>query len=579
MNKQTTQDSYNDNGGQGGYNQDGRRGTNLEPRLGVNRQQTNNQSVINSIIQRSLLGGESSNLWKSILNDVAQRDDIKESHLLVLGDRGAGKKSLVSCINKHYVRATNKFIDVDKMGSQFAGLDSSFLYVKDLSEKDALNSMVSSEDNLPRMNCWILQEQEKADLIKLVLKPEDLQQTCALIVLDFDQPWEMMNALQRWMGVLGETILDIMKMLKSSEQDKMKEKLTRFVKNFERKDDSNDNDDAINKNKLVKMDTNLLDEDEKLDDDFDDYKDLKSRLPLPEGVLKVNLGIPIIVVCQKIDLLLRGDKSQLLELNLEFIQKHLRQYCLSYAASLIFTEVNQLTNIELLYRYILHRLYDQEFHNKAEMHQKDSIFIPTGFDSLMLIDALCKGAYSEGKVYEEVIKKPSIAQQGQNKPEVTCEDWQIVLQKQFGMRRNLGGHNAAISQLSGNQLGGPGQAAGRPMDEKSKKDMAGFFQGLINKGSSRPKPTGQAPGGDRRGAMPQLDSSNVGNNGQVNGQTVIRNPLASAQQNEGSSNPSSNKDVLQSLRDRHSKPLGQPAVDENGNKAEEMFVPNQDDSQ
>lgn len=115
------------------------------------------------------------------------------------------------------------------------------------------------------------------------------------------------------MGVLGETILDIMKMLKSSEQDKMKEKLTRFVKNFERKDDSNENDDAINKNKLTKKDTNLMDEDEKLDDDLDDYKDLKSRLPLPEGVLKVNLGIPIIVVCQKIDLLLRGEKSQLLE--------------------------------------------------------------------------------------------------------------------------------------------------------------------------------------------------------------------------------------------------------------------------
>jgi len=28
----------------------------------------------------------------------------------------------------------------------------------------------------------------------------------------------------------------------------------------------------------------------------------------------------------------------------------------------------------------------------------------------MLIDALCKGAYSEGKVYEEVIKKPALPQ-------------------------------------------------------------------------------------------------------------------------------------------------------------------------
>jgi predicted AAA+ superfamily ATPase len=74
----------------------------------------------------------------------------------VLGDRGAGKRSLISSVNKHFVRASNMLIDVEKMGSQYSGLDSSFLYVKDLSEKDALNSMVSSEDNLPRMNVWML---------------------------------------------------------------------------------------------------------------------------------------------------------------------------------------------------------------------------------------------------------------------------------------------------------------------------------------------------------------------------------------------------------------------------------------
>jgi hypothetical protein len=29
-------------------------------------------------------------------------------------------------------------------------------------------------------------------------------------MLDFDQPWEMMNALQRWMGALQETIFQLM---------------------------------------------------------------------------------------------------------------------------------------------------------------------------------------------------------------------------------------------------------------------------------------------------------------------------------------------------------------------------------
>lgn len=46
---------------------------------------------------------------------------------------------------------------------------------------------------------------------------------------------------------------------------------------------------------------------------------MKSRMPLPEGVLKLNLGIPIVVVCHKVDLISRGDKAQLLEQNIDFI--------------------------------------------------------------------------------------------------------------------------------------------------------------------------------------------------------------------------------------------------------------------
>jgi hypothetical protein len=67
--------------------------------------------------------------------------------------------------------------------------------------------------------------------------------------------------------------------------------------------------------------------------------------------------------------------------------------------------------------------------------QKESVFIPTGFDSVMLIDALCKGSNVETKVFEEVIKKPSQVSGGpaaQNKPEISCDDWQSVLSKSFG---------------------------------------------------------------------------------------------------------------------------------------------------
>jgi len=48
-------------------------------------------------------------------------------------------------------------------------------------------------------------------------------------------------------------------------------------------------------------------------------EDLRLEMDLPEDCLKVNLGIPIIVVVNKVDLLLHGDKKAFLEENFDFI--------------------------------------------------------------------------------------------------------------------------------------------------------------------------------------------------------------------------------------------------------------------
>jgi len=42
---------------------------------------------------------------------------------------------------------------------------------------------------------------------------------------------------------------------------------------------------------------------------LDTLNDIKKSMPLAEGVLKVNLGIPIITICSKVDLLVRGEKA------------------------------------------------------------------------------------------------------------------------------------------------------------------------------------------------------------------------------------------------------------------------------
>lgn len=91
---------------------------------------------------------------------------------------------------------------IDKMGSDFAALDFSFLYVKDLSDRESLGNVVNSDDNLAQLNIWRVQECEQVELLEAALSPQDLQKMCAVIVLDLAEPWELMNQLRKWLKAL-----------------------------------------------------------------------------------------------------------------------------------------------------------------------------------------------------------------------------------------------------------------------------------------------------------------------------------------------------------------------------------------
>lgn len=216
-----------------------------------------------------------------------------------------------------------------------------------------------------------------------------------------------------------------MKDLPLEQRDLLKNRLARHFKNFDREGNGTVAEDETKKVNKSKRDG---DESGSESDDSDGenfMQHLQDQTPLPEGVLKSNLGIPIVVTCHKADLIGRGDRAQFLEQSVDFIQKNIRSHCLFYGASLIFTEIHQTTNLEILYKYLLHRLYDQEFKDKPEPNLKNSIFIPSGFDSLAIIDSIKVGPSFDGKIFEEVIKRPPIPQNVQSKikPEVITEDW------------------------------------------------------------------------------------------------------------------------------------------------------------
>ncbi len=276
-------------------------------------------------------------------------------------------------MNKICVKQHNKLIQVDEMGSSYSAIDSAFLYVKDLSDKDTVVGGVTSDENLPKMNVWMLQDEEKKDLLKRVLRAEDLLSMCAMIVLDFEEPWEMMNSLHKWLSVLSETVFALQPDLPLEVQNQMKEHIANYIKTYEEPQMDE------NGNPVIKEEMEDLEKDNE-----DELESLKMGMQLAEGVLKVNMGIPIVVVCSKVDLLQKED-AQELDKNFDFIQRHLRTLSLQYGTGLLFVSTLTSINIELLYRYMLHRIYGFEFLMSPMINAKDSLFIPAGYDSLTLI--------------------------------------------------------------------------------------------------------------------------------------------------------------------------------------------------
>ena len=60
---------------------------------------------------------------------------------------------------------------------------------------------------------------------------------------------------------------------------------------------------------------------------------------------------------------------------------------------------------------MLHRLYSYDLQYKAEVLERENLFLPAGFDTPTLINELSNGqvvsAEGETLLYEDVIKKPT----------------------------------------------------------------------------------------------------------------------------------------------------------------------------
>lgn len=202
-------------------------------------------------------------------------------------------------------------------------------------------------------------------------------------------------------------------------------------------------------------------------------------LPPEKGILDENCGAMLFVVVTKSDLYTELNAEQQ-----DKVQYHVRQFCLRHGAALIYTSAKEELNIQMLHKYIAHRIYALPFTMPAYIVEKDRIFVPTGWDSEQKL-SIVKDSLGFGN--SEV---PMLAQQ--NEPltfsykmvekEVEAEDEQAFLLRLASMATD------GPSAGTGGQQS-PRRDAGKAPGDSNNTMLANFFSSLLTKDNIQRPPS------------------------------------------------------------------------------------------
>ncbi|XP_019391435.1 PREDICTED: cytoplasmic dynein 1 light intermediate chain 2 [Crocodylus porosus] len=335
---------------------------------------------------------EGQNLWSSILSEVSTRSRSKlpsGKNILVFGDDGSGKTTLMTKIQGA------------EHGKKGRGLEYLYLNIHD-----------EDRDDHTRCNVWILDgDLYHKGLLKFAVSADSLQDTIVVFVVDMSRPWTVMESLQKWASVLCEHI-DKMKI----PPEEMRDMEQKFIKEFQEYVEPEEGYQGSPQRRGPSS----------------GQDDENVTLPLGENVLTHNLGIPVLVVCTKCDAVSVLEKEHdYREEHFDFIQSHIRRFCLQYGAALIYTSVKEEKNLDLLYKYIVHKTYGFQFTTPALVVEKDAVFIPAGWDNEKKIAILHENftTVKPEDTYEDFVVKPPVRKLVHDK-ELAAEDEQVFLMKQ-----------------------------------------------------------------------------------------------------------------------------------------------------
>ncbi|KAM4630672.1 cytoplasmic dynein 1 light intermediate chain 2 isoform 2-T2 [Polymixia lowei] len=457
------------------------------------------------VLEKQLLGAagagdnnnedeEGQNLWSSILSEVSTRSSSKlpsGKNILIFGEDGSGKTTIMAKLQG---------ADHSKKGR---GLEYLYLNVHD-----------EDRDDLTRCNVWILDgDLYHKGLLKFAVSAQSLADSLAVFVADMSRPWTIMESLQKWASVLRDHV----DKLKISPEE-MREMEQNMVKAFQ---EYTEPEDATPSSPQRRAPTAGDDE--------------GVVLPLGDNTLTHNLGIPVLIVCTKCDAVSVLEKEHdYREEHFDFIQSHIRRFCLQYGAGLIYTSVKEEKNLDLLYKYIVHKLYDFQFTTPALVVEKDAVFIPAGWDNEKKIGILHENftTVRPEDSFEDFVVKPPVRKLVHDK-EINAEDEQVFLMKQQSLlakqpatptrgATESPGRTASGSPRPSVRAGQPTVSGGSPMTAVKKPDpnmkgaaanegvLANFFNSLLSKKTGAPGSPGTGTGAVGTGVQGSAKKTEAG---------------------------------------------------------------------
>ncbi|XP_063440446.1 cytoplasmic dynein 1 light intermediate chain 2-like isoform X2 [Mytilus trossulus] len=432
---------------------------------------------------------EGQNLWSTILGEVQSSSSTNlptSKSILALGDTECGKTTLIAKL-----QATEE----PKKGT---GLEYYYIDVKD-----------EYRDDQTRLGVWVLDgDTTHTSLLKYCITEENFEHSLVLLMASMSQPWSILESLDKWANVLQHHI-DRMK-LPPEDRREYEESLVRYFQEYVEPVEGQTTQSA------PRRDHNPL-HPPAVHSDSD-----KVQLPLGENSLTHNLGIPIVVVLTQSDAISKLEKEHdYREEHFDFIQQHVRKFCLKYGASLVYTSVKEEKNCDLLYRYLVHRIYGFPFDMPAYVVEKDSVFVPAGWDNEKKISILFENLHNmkPDDAYEDKIAKPKVGKQIQRDAEVAVEDEQVFLLKQQTTLNKTpapgpGGESPQRPPAGTSTTTPPRQQQTTPQSTASPKKMEGakpgtapgsegmlanFFNSLLNK---NPKGGGTPVAGNKAANSP-----------------------------------------------------------------------------